>query len=476
MESNVQNYDFKLNLAGNLSVAFVQTPNANANYDCNYRYDSQSGQLQFKRVTSGALLYDATEYIYSSGNSRITVKMNDKDEVKKMSVERKDAELNLINKPFVALLSSLTKDEIVDIKEQSTDNYSAQLKLTSDNSALRAICNILGSVDTSISLKDATITNPVNGIGFTFTMSNGKLTAYTFTAALSVPVKGASVSLNLTYSQTANSTAIKMPSIEGLVIDGNQISAELAKINSALSAVKNDEVYSLGFTAENEMDPAWNVLGTTDTFKASLYKNPQAFNYSYYYDVHHETDGAEKYKYVIGNTTADGLTYLRNDRQDKSEESNKTAGDEFDFLTGYFALTAAQTDCLEKKVEGDTTEYTIYLKDSALLAWSGDIVDLLNTINEEGVLDVENNFDNENYTIKEAAFKVVMKGEKIDSISLDTEYKYTPTAGDYTENNVTLDSRLYLTVNKDIDKAESYEAPKNPDPNVLGMGGLDCKA
>ena len=107
-----QNYDFFLNLSGTLDVLGYKGT-ANANYDGKYRYNINTNDLQFKRITSGILLYDSTEYIYTKNDSKIKLVQNDKNEVKKLSVIAKNNdELNLINLPFVSIVDSLKTDNI----------------------------------------------------------------------------------------------------------------------------------------------------------------------------------------------------------------------------------------------------------------------------------------------------------------------------------------------------------------------------
>ena len=474
-----QNYDFVLNLSGNVSVGAVVSPNANATYSCNYRYDKETEQLTFKRVTSGILLYDSTEYIYTLGDSRITVKMNDKDTVKKVITDYEDSELRLLNLPFQKLVGSLSEKEITDIKQDGS-GYTAKLRLASNNAVLNTICGLVGKMDTSINLKGVTFTNPVSGLDFKFYLANGAVSGYTVKASVSVPVSPTSITLNLSYEMKLSDAAISIPSIGGLVTDKTEIVQELSAINSALTAVKSDAAYSLDLEAINEMDPGWKVTATKDTYEARLYKHTDEteythFNHSYEYHSHHETDNKETYKYTYGNVTEDEFgTYLvsrkGSNRYDNAE--GVTADTQFEFMTGLFSLTAQQTDCIRKKTEGNTDTYTIYLSDSAVVAQMKRIVGILNSNPADGVLTVENYFNETDHTIKDAELIVVMTAGRIVSMELDTEIKYNPTEGEYTENNVTLNNKLILKVNDRLEKAQKYTAPKKA-KSTFGIGGLD---
>ena len=405
--------------------------------------------------------------------------MNEKNEVKKVTVGYEDSELSMINLPFTTLIGSLSAGEIKDIEKVSADNYSANLQLSSENADLNALCTVLGKMDTSIDLKGIAVTNPVNGIGFTFTMKDGKITDYTLTAAVSVPVKGVSVSFDLTYEQHANKTPVTIPSLAGIVTDSSEISRELAAIATALTGVEDDSAYSLDLEAVNEFDPGWTVLGTEDSYKARLYKNTTSdgtvdFNHSYEYQSHHETQGRETYSFTIGNTTEDGGTYLRSRKGSDTTEKieNVTAETQFDLLTGLLLRTASEFDCLKKTVSGTKTTYEFYFKDAVAAGIPEEVVALLDTNDAEGVLDVENYFDEGNYTVKDATLVVVMDGGEVKSMKIDTEIRYAPVGGEYTENTVTLNDSVTLTVNDKLDKAQGYKAPKKAGGLIGGLENI----
>lgn len=474
-----QNYDFVLKLSGSINVGAFSSPNANAIYTCNYRYNQKTGDLRFKRVTSGILLYDSTEYIYSSGDSRVTVKMNDEGTVKKVITDYKDTELRLINLPFQSLVESLTANEITGIAKDGS-GYTAKLKLSSENAILNKICELLGKMDTSISLKDVQFTNPVSGIDFRFGFANNEISDYSVGASVSIPVSTANVTLDLTYERKASNSAVSIPSVSGFITDKEEIETELSKIDGARNAVKQEAAYSLDLEAVNEMDPGWNVTATKDTYESRLYKHTDEtnfthFNNSYEYHSHHETDGKETYKYTYGNVTDDEFeTYLVSRKGSNTYENAEgvTAETRFDFMTKLFAVTAEKTDCLRKETEGTTDTYTVYLSDDAVVEMMEGIVGILNSNPAQGVVTVENYFNKEDHTVKDAHFTVVVTEGKLVSMELDTEIKYNPTAGEYTERNVTLDNELILKVNDRLEKAQAYTAPKKAKA-TLGFGGLD---
>ena len=477
-----QNYDFTLDLAGNVTLGAITTPDAHATYTCNYRYNSTSKDLKFKRVTSGALLYDATEYIYSSGENRVTVKYDDKGTLKKVAVEGgqdAEGELHLINLPFVALMKSLSASEIGSIQKSGT-GYKATLTLSANNTALNAVLGYLVGMDTTLNFKGVSFSNLANGLGFEFALSGSTLSSFSLKADLSVPVASATTAITLTYSHKASSTAVTPPRVSGLILDRSGLTSEITKINDALSAVENMPTYSLDLTAVNEMDPGWNVMATTDSYFSRLYKHTDEkdfthFNNSFKYKTHTD-EGKETYKYTIGNVTNDDAEVYLIDRKGNNtatalqETSQETLASRFAFLTSIFEVKDAQTDCIRKVTEGGVTTYSVYLKDSAVAALSKGIVGLINSCPAEGVIFVDNLMGSD-FTVENASYKIVMKGDTLVSMQLETEIKYNPVSGEYMENNVTLNNTLTLLVNdeENFAEAQKYTAAEKG-KKFLGIG------
>lgn len=472
-ENEEQNYDFTFELAGNVSLGAISTPDAHAVYNCQYRYNSSNGDLKFKRVTSGVLLYDSTEYIYSSGDSKITLKIDDKGKVKKSEVES-NTEIKLINLPIAQLVNSLKEQDIENITSKGNQIYKANLKLSSNNPILSKLCNIMGKMDTSINLKGAEFTNLVNGLEFEFKMDNDEISDYALAAQISVPVKNATVYLNLDYKQQAADTQVSIPSNSNLIL-GSSLAGELQVINAALDDVKNSDAYSLDLVAENEMDPGWNVMATKDSVEARLYKHTANgfthFNNSYEYNSHHETEGKEKYTYTVGNIS-DGTVHVRSFKgKNEDNPSNETLETRFAFMAGLFGLAADKVDCLEKTSASGTVTYKVYLNNASVVNTMKGIVARLNTNPAEGVIKVDNKFDDEVYTVKDATLIIILENGKLKSMDFASEIKYNPIEGEYTENNVTLNNKLTLKVDEKIEKANKYESPDSASKldNILSI-------
>ncbi|MCQ2602803.1 MAG: hypothetical protein MJ193_02620, partial [Clostridia bacterium] len=314
-EAIKQEYDFNIHFSGTLEV-MGYSGTANAVYDGKYRYNTQTSDLKFYRQTSGVLLYDSKEYIYTNGDSRIKVVVDENNVVKRTSViPKEDDELNMLNLPFVALVDTLDEDNINAITKNSVSGYSqykfrSTMGFSSDNAIIKKILNVIGKMGMSVQIKDVAFTNPQNGVVMYFNMSDdGVFEDFTYQMAISFPVKGQNVTLNIEYKQVANSKAISIPSVEGLIVDSGKIATEINTINSAINAVKNSDTYSLDLTAKNEFDPSWNKFAIVDKYIARMYKNVNDgrtdFNHSYEYKAHTEEDGAETFKYTIGNVQAD---------------------------------------------------------------------------------------------------------------------------------------------------------------------------
>ncbi len=475
-------YDFKLNMSGTVDLYGV-SQTANGNYDGKYRYDKSEGNLKFERTTSGLLLYDSTEYVYNSGSTKIKVVLNEDGKVKKTAVVPQDEEeLNLINLPFTALVDALDEENLENISEVKSGKYKfkANIRLSADNQALDKILSTIGKMGTSLEMGDVIFTNPVSGLTLYFNLgSDMKLNDFELGAEIQFPVKGVPVKMALTYSQEGNDAGVEIPSIDGLIVDKQEINRELAAISGALATLKMDGAYSLDLTAKNEFDPGWNVTATTDSYRSRMYKNTYdldgvkfvAFNNSYEYKTHHEEDGAETYKYTIGNIQ-DGSVH-RISRKGANEAkvlSNVTVNARFDYLTTPFKVTGSGVDCLKKESKNGSTLYYVYLNTANTLSVKNKVADFINSNDADGVVKVDNFFNDDNYLVQDAIMVVEMQAGKIVGMEMSTKIKYNPTEGDFIENKITLTDTLTLKVNDKLSDAKEYEAPKDVDTKLLSLG------
>ncbi len=483
-QSENQNYDFHINLNGNLQVS-IFNGSANANYDGQYRYNSATDELSFKRVTSGAVLYDSQEYIVDEGNSRIKIKTNEDGIVKKVAVRQADDDgLTLINLPFVALIDALEAENLTNIALSTGDyKYQANMVLTAENPALNKLYQTIGRMDTDISLKDVSFTNPASGVLLKFNLEDGgKLTDFTFSAQIKFPVKGVDVTLTLTYSQKGNDAAIYVPAYDKLLYGETKVAPELTAITNAFAAAKAKTAYSLDLYAENDFDPGWNVKATVDKYTARMYKNTmtvddasfEAFNKSYKYRNHTETDGNESYKFTEGNVTSDGNVWLihrKGTNQQENLGATKTASSTFDEMTAYFMLAASDVDCIEKTQKSGETTLDIHINEAKSIALIKSIVALINSnpTHDTGVIKAENYLNESEYTVEDASFTVTMANGQLKSITFESELIYTPTSGDYSENHITLKNTLTLDFDKELEDAQKYKAPENATTNFTGL-------
>ena len=194
------------------------------------------------------------------------------------------------------------------------------------------------------------------------------------------------------------------------------------------------------------------------------------FNHSYYYKAHSETAGKETYKYTLGNVKENQATWLisRKSSNTQTKVENVTADTQFDFLTSMVKQQASGIDCIKKQASGTTVTYTLFLGKAATQGVQKKIIDMINTNMYGDVISVDNYFNSENI-VKEASIKIVLTNGKISSVYCDTELCYTPTGGDYTEYNITLNNVIDLQVNKNLSKAQSYVVPEKV-KGTLGIG------
>ncbi len=476
-QAEQQAYDFTLNFSGDVS-ALGFSKGVEGNYDGQYRYNKTTNDLKFKRVTSGALLYDSTEYLYSMGDNTVNLNINEKNEVKKLSiVAEEDEEVMMVNLPFVKIVDSVEKENVGTIKELSSGKYDYETTLTlgENNELLGKALGLIGKFGLNIAVNGAT----GKGLKMQFNYTEGQpLNDFKFELSFEVPFKAvAKAEMTISYEQKASNTSISLPSVAGFITERDEIENELETINDALLQLKQSDAYSLDLQAKNELDPSAFKLATTDSYTARMYKNTVddkvVFNHCYTYKAHHEEDGAETYKYTVGNLQ-DGTVHevSRKGSNVDTPLENVTADTQFEYLVSPFIQSAENVDCIKKETDKGVTRFHIYINKSKTVGVQNQILDIVNSNDAAGVLDVNNYFNNAAYTVRESDLVVEMSAGKIVSVSYNTEMKYTPTGGEFTDYNVTLNNTLELIVNDKLSAAQDYEAPKKA-LATLGFGGLD---
>lgn len=465
----VQGYDFNLTFTGNFNVLGLG-PSLDGKYIGQYRYDSEQDEVAFKRTTSGALLADSTCYVFTSGDNRIKATM-DGNTVKKLSIEAtEDQDITMVNLPIVKIVDSMTESNISDIKALKNSSYAYSCQLAAGNSNLlyTALGKVFEKLGTGVSFKGIEFAENTGTLDFNIT--DGKLNDFSLGFKLQINVKAVKVVLSVDYKQKGSSATISLPNTtnSGILYKAADVRSEVNAINAAIDDLKDDEAYSLDLTAKNEFDPGWNKTAIVDSYTARMYKrtidNVDWFNHSYYYKAHSETAGKETYKYTLGNVNGNDEdnqgTWLisRKSKNTQTKVQNVTAATQFDFLTSMVKQQASAIDCIKKQINGTTVTYMVYLGKAATKAVQEKIVGMINTNSYDDVIKVENYFNTEN-VIKDASIKIVLENEKISSIVCDTELCYNPTGGDYTEYNITLNNIIDLQVNKNLAKAQEYEAP-----------------
>lgn len=477
----LQNYDFYLNLAGTVDVLGI-TETANANYDGKYRFDQNTGAIKFRRQTSGLLLVDSTEYIYTQNDSKIKVVADEKGEVKKTSVVlANDEGLNLVNIPFVGLVNALKEDNIkkIAMTGRSDYKYVATVGIQTDNAIVSKVLSVLEKLGTNVDLKGVSFSNPTNVSLYFNIDGNKKLVDFKLSAGISFPVKGVNVGFALTYMQKANSTDIDIPSVDGIIVGKDAISKELAVIDGAIANLKNSAAYSIDLEARNEFDPAWNINATVDKYAARMYKNTDAetgridFNHSFVYNAHTDTDDKDKFKFTIGNTkTGEVYRISRKGTNTNTMLEGISADGQFDYLTAIARASYLDVDCIKKVEKDGKVLYYVYLNDDATHNVQRKITDVINSNPTDSITDVENYFNAEQNQIDESEMIVEMKDGALVGISITTELRYCPTGGEYTERNIVLTNEIVLTVNDKLDNALDYVAPDDV-KTTLGHYGLN---
>ncbi len=477
-----QAYDFNIGAVGNVSL-LGYSGSADAQYAGKYRYDSSSNSLQFFRRTSGKLLMNADEYICTKGDTRLKVKTTTEGQVKKVELAPKtDDELNMLNLPFIKLVHALGTDNMNAIVKNTSGAYKfkTSIHISSGFSPVNKLLSAVSKLGENITIKNVTFSNPQNGITLLFNVNDeGVITDFSYDFEISFPVSSTSVKLKITYTQTASSTTIDMPNVSAYVSDDGSITAAVNRVTSAINSVKNADTYSLDMTAVNDFDAGWNRRTIVDKYIGRMYKNVNDgrtdFNHSYKYKAHTEEDGQEGYAYTVGNIQ-DGSVYEigRKGKNTQTELPGVTIEDRFAIMTSMMTLTASDVNFVLQKTNADgSVTYTFFTKNNATYALQQKIADLINSNTAEGVVPVENYFNNEDYKIVSADFTATVKNGALVSFNADIEIKYTPTGGTYIDSRITLKNTVALVVNENLDTASDYSAPKNVDTTILGGVGLN---
>jgi len=381
-------------------------------------------------------------------------------------------------------VDALNANSLRNIRLSTSGDYlfEADIQLTTNNALINKALNVIARQGTNLSMKGVSFTNPVSGLVIKFNLgADHKLNDFSLSAAVQFPVKGVDVTLTLTYSQVAATSSISLPRMNNVILDRTQIATEMQKINDAIEALGQSNTYSLDLLARNEFDPGWNVTATVDKYTARMYKHTYdldgeqfaAFNHSFEYKTHHETDGSETYKYTIGNIKDGSVHQIsRKGSNTITALDGVSCESQFNYLTGTFVFDADKVDCIKKETSGNVTKYTVYLKESASLSIGDKVVGLINSNEADGVIEVNNYFDESDYLIKESVLTVTMSSTSLQTIEAETKIKYNPLTGDYADKRITLTDSLTLEVNKHLSDAQEYTAPKSTTTS-LGSYGLN---
>ncbi|MCR4660415.1 MAG: hypothetical protein K5765_00235 [Clostridia bacterium] len=477
--NEIQSYDFSINVDGNISL-FGFNGKADANYLGKYRYNSSTNELSFYRRTSGKLLMNADEYICSKDDYRLKIKTKETGEVEKVSIaQNSDDGLNMLNLPFIEMVYALKSNNITEITKNSTGKYKfrTSIKITSSFSPLQKLLTSVGLLGDNISIKNVTFTNPQGGIDLLFNVTDdGVLKDFTLSLDVSFPVSSSNVSINIKYAQEASTTPITLPNISKFISNGNTINQYVNDLNEAIDSVKNSDTYSIDLTAVNDFDAGWNRTAIVDKYIGRMYKNVNDervdFNHSYKYKAHTEEDGAEGFAFTVGNIQ-DGSVYeiSRKDTNTQTPLENVTASDRFDILVEMIRLTANDISFVSKTTNSDgSVKYQFFTKDSATYSIQQIIADLINSNTADGVIPIENYFNTQEYKIDTSSFTAVIKNGKLVNFGIDIKIKYIPTDGQYTDSRITLKNSIELDINKNIDKATEYVAPKSVTTKIGSIG------
>lgn len=359
---------------------------------------------------------------------------------------------------------------------KSDFRYTATLSLSSENALLKKLYSKLEQMGTRLEMSEVSISNPM-AIKFDFNLdSNHRLSDFRFGADVTFPVKNVPVKIAVSYEQKASNANIAIPSVSDFIVEKNDISNVLATINGALSCVKNQNTYSIDVSAINDFDPGWNITATVDKYIARMYKNTTDdgridFNHSFVYKAHTDEDGKENFKFTIGNIeNGDVYRISRKGSNTQTKIDGVSADGQFDYLTSMIKMSADDIDCIKTVQKDGSTFYYLYQNKNATGKQQSSIVEMINSNPADRVTDVENYFNEENNEVADTEMVVEMKDGQLVSINANTKFRYCPTGGEYTEQNVVLTNEIELLFNAKAEDAQSYIAPVKVETTIGKLG------
>ena len=209
VSQDYQGFDYQYKLNGALSVLGIEG-NVEGVYDAQYRENKTSGEIAFKRTTSGELLIDSTKYVYYKGNQLITLKMGDGNTVKKVSNATVDEiDESFIHIPIENLINSVAANELKNIQRSSDIQgykYKSNLQFAANNEKLNKLLTAVSLLGSTVSFKGVEITNPVNGIILYFNYGKGdRIEDFYLSINLTIPSSIVDFTLNKAFTFFCNS-------------------------------------------------------------------------------------------------------------------------------------------------------------------------------------------------------------------------------------------------------------------------------
>lgn len=133
-------------------------------------------------------------------------------------------------------------------------------------------------------------------------------------------------------------------------------------------------------------------------------------------------------------------------------------------------MSADDIDCIKTVQKDGSTFYYLYQNKNATGKQQSSIVEMINSNPADSVTDVENYFNEENNEVADTEMVVEMKDGQLVSINANTKFRYCPTGGEYTEQNVVLTNEIELLFNAKAEDAQSYIAPAKVETTIGKLG------
>ena len=313
-ESAAYEYDFSVKAKIKFAGAVSYSP---ANYSGTTTVKTDNPETQFlqKRVLSGALVFDSTNYIYNVGTDLIKISADENKDFSVVNHETVSSIYDFDKFNFGHILKTLSDEDVLNAKK-SGDKYVLSLHT---NFAQDSLLGILNYIDSSIILTALNAyTKSQWGVGlsinaWTTLYSNNYLASFHFDAYVSIKDKfEIGFELDQNFTKYGDYVSISLPSFAGTVTSESEVNEKINEVRSALNNSKNRSTSYYDYNVKTAVDHGIslsNPLGLAVNSTTKGYTKRQIVDNTVYFNNRLEVDSDYKNKDQLGDLVADYDSY-----------------------------------------------------------------------------------------------------------------------------------------------------------------------